>query len=160
MTGWPLDRNVIRRNSESNTFGMVRRRADGTPRPHQGWDFWAPPGTPTYAVGDGKVVSVSDGGDYGLTIVHSFRHEGKLFYAAYAHMSAALVKPGESVTMGQMIGKTGDSGNAKGMKGADSHLHFEVRTVSLPGKGLAGRVSPKEVFGMVPMHDFAERVKA
>jgi len=31
---WPLMRNVIRRRSINNTFGMVRGRADGTPKPH------------------------------------------------------------------------------------------------------------------------------
>jgi murein DD-endopeptidase MepM/ murein hydrolase activator NlpD len=150
---WPLDRNIIRRGAESNTFGMVRRRADGSPRPHQGWDFHAPVGTPCYAVGAGKVVTVSSGGDYGLVIVHLFKHDGGNYYAAYCHMKSATVKPGDTVTGGQMIGLTGDSGNAKGMRGPDSHLHFEVRTVPAPGLGLAGRVSPLKVFGVCPLHD-------
>jgi hypothetical protein len=50
---WPLERNIIRRGLESNTFGNVRNG-----RPHQGWDFQANIGTPCYAIGKGKVVHV------------------------------------------------------------------------------------------------------
>lgn len=150
---WPLDRNVIRRGAESNTFGMVRRRADGSPKPHQGWDFHAPIGTQCHAVADGQIVSVIDGGDYGLVIVMSFRHMEKVWYAAYCHLSKALVKPRDKVTLGQVIGLTGDSGNARGMKGDDLHLHFEVRNMPLPGRGLDGRVSPLLLFGVCPMQE-------
>jgi murein DD-endopeptidase MepM/ murein hydrolase activator NlpD len=55
---WPLEWNVIRRNSVSNTFGMVRNYANGTPKPHQGWDFSAAVGTPAFAIADGKVIFV------------------------------------------------------------------------------------------------------
>lgn len=157
MIDWPLDLNRIRRGSESNTFGMVRRRADGTAKPHQGWDFYAPSGTPVYAVAAGKVSTVSDGGDYGLTIIHSFQHDGRTLYAAYAHMKSAAVKPGDSVALGQQIGLSGNSGNARTMKGEDQHLHFEVRTVALPGRGLGGRISPKEIFGVCPIRDSVKR---
>lgn len=154
---WPLDRNIIRRGSQGNTFGEVRRRTDGTKKPHQGWDFFAPIGTACHAIADGKVVSVTTGKDYGLVVVHSFREEGKLLYAAYAHLSAAAVKPGDSVTRGQVIGKSGDSGNAKGMTGEDLHLHFEVRTNPAPGLGLSGRVSPMIIFGTCPLKDVVLR---
>lgn len=148
---WPLDSNAIRRGLENNTFGMVRRRADGSKKPHQGWDFSAAIGTPVHAIGSGRVVSVVTGKDYGLTVVHSFQHEGRVLYAAYAHLSAAKVAVGDLVNEGQLIALTGDSGNAKGMTGADLHLHFEIRTEKQPGLGLTGRLSPMEVFGACPM---------
>ena len=157
MTGWPLDSNKIRRGSESNTFGMVRHKSDGSPRPHQGWDFYAPRGTPAYAIDDGKVVAVTSGGDYGLVIVHSFMFEGTPHYAAYCHMKSASVKPGDSVKKGQQIGLTGDSGNANGMRGPDEHLHFEIRTNPAPGLGLAGRISPMKVYGVCPLKDAVAR---
>lgn len=157
MIDWPLDSNRIRRGDDNNTFGMVRRRADGSPKPHQGWDFFAPVGTPVYAVGDGKVSTVSAGGDYGLTIVHSVQVDGAVHYAAYAHMADSKVRPGDSVKRGQVIGRSGDSGNARGMKGEDLHLHFELRTAPLPGKGLAGRVSPIKAFGTCPLGEAVKR---
>jgi peptidoglycan LD-endopeptidase LytH len=149
--GWPLSSNVIRRNSNSNTFGMVRRRANGSKKPHQGWDFTAVVGTPCYAVAAGTVVYLGTGAAYGLTIVHSFVFGGTTYYAAYAHMQSANVGKDDVVTKGQLIGLTGESGNAKGMAVIDQHLHFEVRTVSLPGLGLSGRVSPYTIFGTVPL---------
>lgn len=149
--GWPLKHNRIRRGSVSNTFGMVRRKADGSKRPHQGWDFEAAVGTPCFAIADGAVAMTYFSKDYGNVAVLSFEHDGQMRFAAYAHLSAIDVKTGLRVTKGQRIGLTGDSGNAKGMAGPDQHLHFEIRTEPRPGLGLAGRVSPLEIFRQVPL---------
>lgn len=162
---WPLDSNRIRRGVENNTFGMVRRNAAGGPRAHQGWDLYAPIGTPCHAIADGKIVAVVTGKDYGLVVVQSFRPttgalKGQQLYAAFAHLSSAAVKVGDSVKQGQVIAKTGDSGNAKGMKGEDLHLHFEVRTIPTPGLGLAGRMSPLKIYGVVPYKTPAKRAGA
>lgn len=151
MTGWPLDRNIIRRGALGNTYGMVRRRPDGSPKPHQGWDFYAAKGTPCYAVGEGKVVAVVRGKDYGLTVVHSFKRDGAVLYAAFCHLDSASVTPGERVVEGAVIGLTGDSGNAKGMTGPDLHLHFEVRSNPAPGLGLSGRIDPLKVYPVCPL---------
>lgn len=149
--GWPLAHNLIRRKAVSNTFGMVRHNPDGSKRPHQGWDFEAPIGTPCFAIADGKVAFVNRTGDYGNLIALGFPFEGKTLYAAYAHLSAIEVALGASVRKGQRIGLTGDTGNAKGMTGPDLHLHFEIRTEPRPGRGLAGRISPLTVFRSVPL---------
>jgi peptidoglycan LD-endopeptidase LytH len=149
---WPLAHNVIRHNAENNTFGMVRRKRDGSPRPHQGWDFFAPIGTPCFAISDGRIELITTTGDYGNVIVLAFPFGGKTLYAAYAHLSAIEVTAGQPVTRGQQIGLTGDTGNARGMKGEDLHLHFEIREVPRPGLGLAGRMSPLKVFGEIPLH--------
>lgn len=148
--GWPLAHNRIRRGLQSNTFGMVRRNADGSTRAHQGWDFEAPIGTPCFAIGDGRVALVYTSKDYGLVVVLSFSFEGRELFAAYAHLSRAEVAAGQPVRRGQRIGLTGDSGNARGMEGPDLHLHFEIREEPRPGVGLSGRISPMEVFGVVP----------
>ena len=148
---WPLDKNIIRRNDDNNTFGLVRRNVDGSPRPHQGWDFYAKAGTPCYAIADGKVEYVGNANALGLLIVVSIGATGK--YAAYAHLSQATVKAGDRVLLGQLIGRTGNSGNAKDMKGEDEHLHFEIRDKPLTGLGLADRMSPIEVFGICPLNN-------
>lgn len=148
---WPLQSNMIRNKAVSNTFGMVRRRADGSKKPHQGWDFFAPIGTQCYAIADGKVAVITTGKDYGKVLVLSFQFEGATRYAAYCHLSAINVALGQTVKRGDRVALTGDTGNAKGMKGSDLHLHFEIRTVPTPGLGLAGRVSPLEVFRHVPL---------
>lgn len=145
---WPLDSNVIRRGLENHTFGMVR---NGGTRAHQGWDFYAEPGTPCYAIADGAVAMIYESEAYGLVIVCSFQYDGRTLYAAYAHLSKASVAQGVVVRKGDKIGLTGNSGNAESMRGLDQHLHFEIRTIPRPGKGLEGRMSPKEVFGHCPL---------
>jgi peptidoglycan LD-endopeptidase LytH len=150
--GWPLALNIIRRGLENHTFGLVRRNSAGQRRAHQGWDLKAAPGTPCFAIADGRVADVYTSTDYGLVVVAEFNHPvlGRLF-AAYAHLSKAHVKPGDPVRRGQTLGLTGESGNARGMVPEDQHLHFEIRTIARPGKGLSGRISPYRVFNHIPL---------
>lgn len=148
---WPLAHNVIRRRMSNHTFGMVRKNADGTLRPHQGWDFEAAAGTPAHAVADGSIAFVRDRGDYGLQLCLAFKVGQDTRYAFYAHLQHAFVKAGDSVKMNDVLCKTGESGNAKGMALADQHLHFEVRTVEQPRLGLLDRVSPLSIFGKCPL---------
>jgi murein DD-endopeptidase MepM/ murein hydrolase activator NlpD len=138
----PLSRMKIRRNSPNNRFGRVR---GGGTRNHQGEDYQADIGTPILAVEDGAIQSISNGGDYGktLTLKTGLTVSGKTVYAFYAHLSSVNVKACEQVKAGQVIGKTGDTGNARGMRGEDCHLHFEVRNVPSAGLGLGGRLDPK-----------------
>lgn len=153
LTGitWPLARNTIRRSMTNHTFGMVRKNADGTARPHQGWDFAAPVGTPAHAVADGTIAFVRDRGDYGLQLALAFKIGTERRWAFYAHLQHVFVKEGDTVKMNDLICKTGESGNAQGMAAADQHLHFEVRTVEQPRLGLQDRVSPLTIFGKCPL---------
>lgn len=148
---WPLAYNVIRRRSTSNTFGMVRKRADGTPKPHQGWDFEAKIGMPAYAIADGTVEFVRDRGDYGLQLCIEFKLGNKSYWAFYAHLEKVYVAEDDVVQRNSLICKTGESGNAEGMPVADQHLHFEIRTKAEPSLGLQDRVSPFVVFGKCPL---------
>lgn len=151
---WPLQINTIRRGLPNNTFGMVR---DGGRTPHWGWDFYAKPGTPCFAICDGKIWDVHVSGrhakdGFGLTAVLEFEHKGQKRYAAYCHLSGVVVKIGETVKVGQQIGLTGNGGNAWNMKGLDQHLHFEIRTQGRPGPGGPPlRLDPKEFFGNPPL---------
>jgi murein DD-endopeptidase MepM/ murein hydrolase activator NlpD len=152
--GWPLASNVIRAHSVRNTFGMVRKNVDGTPRAHQGWDFYATVGTELRSVSEGEVVHVSDRGALGLMLVVTIGNSG--MFAAYCHLSEVDVSVGDSVNLGQKIGLTGSTGNAAGLPISDSHLHFEVRAEPLTGLGLDGRVSPIKIFGVCPLLEAIE----
>ena len=48
-------------------------------------------------------------------------------YSAYAHLSEILVREGDKVTKGQLIGRTGQTGMATG-----PHLHFQIDRPSAP----------------------------
>lgn len=147
---WPLQRNIIRRQVRNNTFGKVRTN---NTQDHQGWDLYALPMTPCYAIADGKIVEVRDSGraGYGRHIVLEFKHGERKLYAAYCHLSVVLVQKGETVARSQAIACTGNTGNASTMTGEDQHLHFEIRTSALPPGGMAGRVDPASLYGRAPV---------
>jgi murein DD-endopeptidase MepM/ murein hydrolase activator NlpD len=148
---WPLVSNVIRGKSEKNTFGMVRKFANGSPKPHQGWDFSAAIGTAVYAISDGKVEFIKNHGDYGMQLCLSFNLDGKKYYAFYAHLQTTSVTVNATVEMDDLIGTTGNSGNASNLPHSEDHLHFEIRTQLHPGAGLAGRISPLKIYKRCPL---------
>lgn len=151
---WPLVNNVIRRNKLSNTFGRFPERASGT---HWGWDFYAKAGTPCFAISDGTIEMIygdsSDTFSFGKVVVLKFEHSIRTLYAAYCHLSGAVVIAGQQVKAGNQVGFTGNSGNAHNMQGLDEHLHFEMRTSARPDKGGEPlRLSPLTVFGKCPLN--------
>lgn len=88
-------------------------------RHHDGVDIAAPGGTPIRAAADGTVTRAGWNGGYGNYTC--LEHAGGLS-TCYAHQSQILVKPGQQVRRGEVIGKVGSTGNSTG-----DHLHFEVR---------------------------------
>lgn len=88
---------------------------------HGGVDLMAPYGSPVLAAAAGRVVYAGRYYAYG-NIIDIEHDDGAI--TRYAHLSryAAGVRPGMTVTAGQVIGAIGTSGNAHG-----AHLHFEVR---------------------------------
>jgi murein DD-endopeptidase MepM/ murein hydrolase activator NlpD len=90
---------------------------------HPGIDIAAEVGTKEFAVDGGQVV-FAGWGSYGIYV--EIDH-GNGFHSVYGHMSAVLVKTGDTVTQGQVIGLMGATGRASG-----SHLHFEVRFQGVP----------------------------
>jgi murein DD-endopeptidase MepM/ murein hydrolase activator NlpD len=148
---WPLQRNIIRRQVPNHTFGKVR---NGGTKNHQGWDLYAAPMTPCYAIADGKIAAIFDSGPdgYGRHIVLEFKHGERTLYAAYCHLSVYLVREGEAVVRSQAIACTGNTGNASTMTGEDHHLHFEIRTAVRPPGGMEGRVDPASLYGRAPIN--------
>jgi len=87
---------------------------------HEGVDFTAPVGTEIYAAGNGVVTKAGRNfGGYGNQVVID---HGYSYSTLYAHMSKILVRPGEKVKRGQVIGLVGNTG-----KSTAPHLHYEVR---------------------------------
>ena len=131
-------------------FGMTRKYPNGKPRPHQGIDLATDEGYRVYAVEYGEIVSIAKGLDgYGFTVSLKINNKdnpelnGK--FAFYAHLDRIDVKVGDKVNYGCVIGLSGDTGNATGMKtvAKGGHLHFEIRTIQNPGLGLGGRIDPE-----------------
>lgn len=88
-------------------------------RNHTGIDFTGRIGTPIYATGDGKIIAPNDGmSGYGLVVVIN---HGYGFQTLYAHLSKSLVRPGQLVKRGEIIGYLGNTGMSTG-----PHLHYEV----------------------------------
>ena len=148
LLAWPLERNHIRGSSRNNAFGMVR---NGGARAHQGWDLMATPVTPCYAIANGKIEFANPAGKLGNMILLKFEYRGQMLYAAYCHLNFMLVRQGDAVIRGDKIGYTGNTGNAASMRGEDQHLHFEIRTTPLPGKGLGSRIDPAKLYGRAPI---------
>jgi murein DD-endopeptidase MepM/ murein hydrolase activator NlpD len=109
---------------ESGVFGS-RRIDNGVPMaPHYGVDMAAPAGTPIRAPADGLVrISADHYVNGGFTLID----HGQGVSTSYLHQSARLVRDGDRVRRGQVIGRIGATGRATG-----PHLHwamnwFEVR---------------------------------
>jgi murein DD-endopeptidase MepM/ murein hydrolase activator NlpD len=86
---------------------------------HTGIDFTAPTGTDIYATGDGVVMGKDpNGSGYGN---HVIINHGYGYKTLYGHMSKVLVKPGQKIKRGELIGKVGSTGQSTA-----PHLHYEV----------------------------------
>ena len=91
-------------------------------RNHKGFDFAARSGSPIHSVSDGKVVMARPYYGYGnLVIVRTPTGKRVL----YAHQSKILVKRGQPVRAGQVIGRVGSTGHSTG-----PHLHLETRSAN------------------------------
>lgn len=87
---------------------------------HTGVDYGIPVGTPLRAASSGTVTfagGVRNDKSYGLYVV--IEHEG--YITLYAHMDSISVKTGQTVSMGEFIGKSGNTGSSTG-----PHLHYEI----------------------------------
>lgn len=103
----------------SGAFGRARI-INGQPRnPHNGEDISAPMGTEVLAMNHGVVRLIADHFFSGKGV---FLDHGLGLYSMYFHLSDILVKDGEAVRRGQVIGKVGASGRASG-----PHLHLGIK---------------------------------
>jgi murein DD-endopeptidase MepM/ murein hydrolase activator NlpD len=125
----PVDSNATNFALFSYAFGSRGPQKDSPWRVHHGIDMPNPIGQTVRAAGSGVVRWAANGvfqdsPSYGnvVLIQHDFGYRGQNLYTLYAHLSAALVVPGQTVNAGDAIGLVGDTGRVSG-----PHVHFEVR---------------------------------
>ena len=107
---WPVDRARL-------TRGFLPH---ARPRPHLGLDLAAPRGTPIFSAHGGQVIYAGTGfRGYGRFVIVEFGDEWATFYS---HLDRILVRQGQVIKKGELIGKMGRTGRATG-----NHLHFELR---------------------------------
>lgn len=86
---------------------------------HEGLDFTAKKGTEIYATGDGTVIKAdAENHGYGnlVAIDHGYGYETR-----YAHMTRFIVRVGQKVKRGELIGYVGSTGLS-----TSPHCHYEV----------------------------------
>lgn len=91
---------------------------------HQGDDFATPIGTSLRALHHGTVTAAGWAGGLGLRVEVDF---GGGVSAVYGHLSSVQVTVGQSVSAGQVIAASGNTGNSTG-----PHLHLEIHLGGVP----------------------------
>jgi len=110
---WPVEGSI------TSNFGL----RDGVP--HDGIDIQAKEGTPIKSAENGNVIySGNELKGYGNLII--IKHNAE-YVTVYAHNEVNLVKDGDVVKKGDIIGRVGKSGRA-----SNPHLHFEIRWKAKP----------------------------
>lgn len=119
----------------SASFGNRLDPITGGHEFHKGLDLNGEYGSPIHAAADGIVIrSDYDGGGYGNVV--DIDH-GNGYVTRYGHCSKLLVKVGDLVHAGEVIGKVGSTGHSTG-----AHLHFEVWINGQP-------VNPRPYLGQI-----------
>ena len=111
----PIRNDIIGRGE----FGAPRKNG----RIHAGLDILGKIGTPVKAIKSGRVINAEMHKKLGNYV--EIKHWGGLI-TIYSHLSKILVKKGERVLQGQIVGQIGKTGNAQHPK-IKPHLHFEIR---------------------------------
>ena len=88
---------------------------------NKGVDIAMPSGAPVTAFNGGTVVTAGDDGTgWGTRVVV---RDGNGFYHSYGHMNTTIVKPGEKVNTGGVLGASGNTGSSTG-----PHLSYDIYT--------------------------------
>jgi len=123
---WPTDYPVVTQPFGANPQIYGRYGLPG----HEGIDFRALSNTNVYAAAAGEVYEVHNppgGHVYGIHV--RLRHGGG-FKTSYAHLACPLVRVGETVGAGQLIGKADSTGASNA-----SHLHLLLKKEGATARG-------------------------
>lgn len=102
----------------TSNFGYRKRPTKGASTYHKGVDWATPTGTAVYASSGGVVTKAGWGSGYGY-VIYIQHPDGKM--TRYGHLSKVLVSAGQTVSQGQKIALSGNTGVSTG-----PHLHFEI----------------------------------
>ena len=128
-TGAPILSEVTTSAPVSSKFGWRQDPLTGQATFHHGVDIAVAYGHDVKAAADGVVSFAGVQNGYGNTVM--IDHEGGR-QTRYAHLSQELVRAGDVVSEGQVLGKSGNSGRTTG-----PHLHFEMLVNGQPVNPLA-----------------------
>jgi murein DD-endopeptidase MepM/ murein hydrolase activator NlpD len=136
----------------SSGFGMRFHPILNYSRMHQGVDLRASYGTPIVAVSDGRVEFAGWHGGHGNAV--GLNHGGGL-ETLYGHMSRILVRPGQSVHRGAVIGLVGSTGLSTG-----PHLHFEVHRNGVAVNPLGATFASRAQISGADLAAFRDRLRS
>lgn len=118
----PIELEIIKAKKANiyTPYGMPVRGyiTRGFTASHKGVDIAAQTGTPIIAPANGIVIKVTYNKRFGNLVVIS---HGDIFKTVYGHLEKVLVKPGDIVKKGDLIGLVGNTGLSTG-----PHLHYEI----------------------------------
>jgi murein DD-endopeptidase MepM/ murein hydrolase activator NlpD len=118
---WPVEGST----RITSPFGYrLDPETDGHSEFHTGVDIGANAGTHVRAVAPGEVTFAGWDGNYGNKV--AIRHSGS-WVTWYGHLQEFLVRKGDIVAAGDLIGLVGSTGRSTG-----PHLHLEVRVNDEP----------------------------
>lgn len=103
----------------TGAYHSIRSDGGSGSRLHWGVDYAVPVGTSVRAPADGEIILSKFMGNYGN--VFYIKHDNGV-QTVIAHVSEFVKLKGSKVTKGEIIGYSGDTGNAKGRP----HVHFET----------------------------------
>jgi murein DD-endopeptidase MepM/ murein hydrolase activator NlpD len=115
----PVRKPVTGEVDMSSPFGMRLDPFLGRPAIHTGIDLRGEIGEPVHATAAGRVTIAGRDGGYGNMVEIS---HGNGLATRYGHLSQIDVKVGQTVRIGEIIGKIGSTGRSTG-----PHLHYETR---------------------------------
>lgn len=102
----------------TSLYGLKRYLNNIPKNPHRGLDFRSGEGNPVKAASGGVVILVGDHYYAGTSV---YIDHGNGVVSMYFHLQNSLVREGDKVIRGQVIGRSGRSGRVTG-----PHLHFSV----------------------------------
>ena len=146
-TIWPVDRNKV---WPSSGFGERTDPFTGRPATHLGLDLAGRKGLQVIATADGEIAFAYEDKHLGKVIVinHNPIEIGDdgtvtsrrgILRTEYGHLSKILVRKGQRVERGDVVGLMGNTGRSTG-----PHLHYAVRYQVRSRGGLQGYNDPKD----------------
>jgi murein DD-endopeptidase MepM/ murein hydrolase activator NlpD len=115
----PVRKPIVGEIDLSSSFGVRSDPFGRGPAMHSGLDFRSGQGDPVRVTANGKVVNAGWNGGYGKMVEVD---HGNDITTRYGHLSEIEVKVGQTVRVGQTIGRVGSTGRSTG-----PHLHYETR---------------------------------